>query len=599
MEAAEDFDAFYDRTRAGLLHQTYALTGDLEAATQALELGYAHAWNDWAKVAALADRAAWVRSETWHHVAGARTHLTTRRRSRTAEGARTGHLARLQRLTATQRRVAVLHHLAGLPTDRAAQLLEVSTTVADESLSTASRVWTDSADAQSDHVALDEALRQLEPDTSRAAMKSAAAIRRASDTRHRRNVVLAIGTAVALLAGGWVLISQQSDTDSPDAQTSGADEETTPPAVSPDDLLSLDAIAALSDQHEVWDVLPSANALNRQEVYAVCQRETLADPAAQAVALRRFAARGAPRAGALQVVEQSRTPEAARAGYAEMMSWYTTCEQPGVHLVETLDLRGVGDEGGLVVLREVSGAWSTVGVARTGTLSTAVVATTYGAEPIGPRRLAHSMAGSIAALCTVGNGSCAADPTVTRVPPVPLEDNPGLLAELDLPPVPGLPWPWVGTTPTRALRNPSQTACDQARFTADQRPRARVFVIPEARQLPSRFGLSETVARFSGPRAAERFMTATVDRVEDCPDRELNATVSGAGSFAAGGMPVRIWRFGFELSGGPSAEFRVGLVRRGPAIAQVTLTPAGDYDLTDEQFGALLVRAGERLATLP
>jgi hypothetical protein len=31
----------------------------------------------------------------------------------------------------------------------------------------------------------------------------------------------------------------------------------------------------------------------------------------------------------------------------------------------------------------------------------------------------------------------------------------------------------------------------------------------------------------------------------------------------------------------------------------VTLTPAGDYDLTDEQFGALLVRAGERLATLP
>jgi DNA-directed RNA polymerase specialized sigma24 family protein len=599
MEAVEDFDAFYDRTRGALLHQTYALTGDLAAATHALELGYVHAWNDWAKVAPLADRAAWVRGEAWHHVGRARRHLTTRRRSPAADRAHPGHLARLQRLTPAQRRAVVLHHLAGLPADQVGQLLEVSTTVAEESLSTASRIWTVSADTQDHDVALDEALRQLEPDTSRVTMRSAAAIRRASDTRHRRNVVLAIGTAVALLAGGWVLISQQSDTDSPGAQTSDTGEATTPPTVSPDDMLTLDAIAALSDQHAVWNLLPSANALNQQDVYAVCQRETLADPAAKAVALRRFAARGAPRTGALQVVEQSATPEAARAGYAEMESWYTTCDQPGVHLVETLDLRGVGDEGGLVVLREVSGAWSTVGVARTGTVSTAVVATTYGGEPIGPRRLAHRMAGNIGALCTVGNGSCAADPIVTRVPPVPLEDNPGFLAELDLPPVPGVPQPWVGTAPTRALRNPSQTACDQARFAVDQRPRARVFVIPEARQVPSRFGLSETVARFSGPRAAERFMTATVSRVEDCPDRELNATVSGAGSFAAGRLPVRVWRFRFDLAGGPSAEFRVGLVRRGPAIAQVTLTPAGDYDLTDEQFGALLVRAGERLTALP
>jgi len=50
MQAEESFDSFYLATRRQLLHQAFALTGDLPPAQAAVRDAYVAAWHHWHKV---------------------------------------------------------------------------------------------------------------------------------------------------------------------------------------------------------------------------------------------------------------------------------------------------------------------------------------------------------------------------------------------------------------------------------------------------------------------------------------------------------------------------------------------------------------------
>ncbi len=65
MEREESFDSFYLTTRRQVLHQTFALTGDLLAAQSAVRDAYVAAWHHWRKVAPLDDPQSWVRPHAW------------------------------------------------------------------------------------------------------------------------------------------------------------------------------------------------------------------------------------------------------------------------------------------------------------------------------------------------------------------------------------------------------------------------------------------------------------------------------------------------------------------------------------------------------
>ncbi|MDN5856247.1 MAG: hypothetical protein L0K86_26065, partial [Actinomycetia bacterium] len=75
MTRVEEFDSFYDSTRQYVLHQMYALSGDLSIAKTAVKDAYSQTWQDWSKLRSR-DPLSFVRSESWRRAIMQRsTHL--------------------------------------------------------------------------------------------------------------------------------------------------------------------------------------------------------------------------------------------------------------------------------------------------------------------------------------------------------------------------------------------------------------------------------------------------------------------------------------------------------------------------------------------
>ncbi len=124
MKDAESFDAFYAGTNRRLLHQMYAMTGNLADAQELVQEAYARAWQRWSTVSTYDDPQAWVRTVAWRLAA------SKWRRTKTAMAAMVRHgapehapepsidnvalVAALKQIPEAQRRAIVLHHLSGL-----------------------------------------------------------------------------------------------------------------------------------------------------------------------------------------------------------------------------------------------------------------------------------------------------------------------------------------------------------------------------------------------------------------------------------------------------------------------------------------------------
>jgi hypothetical protein len=145
------------------------------------------------------------------------------------------------------------------------------------------------------------------------------------------------------------------------------------------------------------------------------------------------------------------------------------------------------------------------------------------------------------------------------------------------------------------------TTCDRANFAKAraQRTRSRTFLIPEAR-LPARFGLSETYGRFRTQKAARRFLDDVRSRVANCEDRDLATNVTSARTVRnpKQGVDWSAWTLRTEISEREAVRFRVGFVRVGKTVSQLTFVSAPKDDIAGPRFEALVQRAGDRLREL-
>ena len=124
MRDAEGFDAFYAGASRRVLHQMYAMTGNLADAQELAQEAYARAWQRWSSVSAFDDPEAWVRTVAWRLAA------SRWRKTKNGVAAMLRHgppehtpepsvdnvalVAALRQIPDAQRRAIVLHHLAGL-----------------------------------------------------------------------------------------------------------------------------------------------------------------------------------------------------------------------------------------------------------------------------------------------------------------------------------------------------------------------------------------------------------------------------------------------------------------------------------------------------
>ncbi|MDF2967725.1 MAG: hypothetical protein K0Q93_1503 [Nocardioidaceae bacterium] len=384
-------------------------------------------------------------------------------------------------------------------------------------------------------------------------------------------------------------------TTGPEASDPGPPE---PPGASRDQLLRPAQLPRL-DPRTSWRVAGEGGA-----IASVCQPRPTARPRPQGLLVRRYVADSGRPQRAVQTVEVARRPAGAAAAYRTMIGWYAGCQAPRLQLISSflVDARNGRGDVRILVLRR----WSqpvrtlTVAVARSGVATTALVHEVSRAVGPGAMAMARSMSRALDRLCPTTGGGCGSQRRPAPAPPPPTGEVPGFLGVVDLPPVDGLNAVWAGTAPMRATGlNPAATLCDDADFgrRAFTQVRSRTFVVPES-DLPQRFGLSETVARATRRGLAPAFTEKVAARVAGCPDRELSARIRRHDTVRSGDVRGHAWALTFEVSEGVEVAYRLGLVRRGTRIAQLSFLGTPEADIGATAFAGLVLRAGERLREL-
>jgi len=604
MTRVDEFDAFYAESRRQVLHQVYALTGDLAASAAAVEDAYAHAWQHWPKVRNR-DPLGYVRPEAWR-VALLRhsAHLLRRRHG---DGADTVLLEALGDLSTSARRLVILQTLAGLDLSTAAR--EVGVTVEQAVAVTDTAVAAMLRRLGGSLRELEARLDGLRRTTDAVSMPRASRIRRDGQRRQRRNTVVAAIGAVAVLAGSGVLVTAQTPAAGGDRDiaatprpvagpTSSAPE---PPGATAAQLLGTDA-PALLDSTRPWRLRSTAHDLTRTQPYAPCQERRFANTRVRDAWVRTFALPGPGDQQLVQAVEVSPSETRAATAARRMLQWYAGCDEPRTRLEAAHSIRRDGPDDVIVTLRQFSRPVRTftVGVSRSGVVTTALVHSVDGVRGARPQAFGDLMDEAQSLVCSSSGGPC--DP-VAKVRPAPLPrtgEGPGFLGVVDLPPVARLTSAWVGTRPARADPNPSATLCGDADFDGPgvNSARSRVYVMPRAKFLPEEFGLSETVVRFDNAGLAAASVRRFAATVRACPDRNLTAAVETPELLHAGRVVARTWRISYEIDDNRTIEYWLGFVRRGEHLAQLAFSAVPGGDLEAEQFRELALRAGERLREL-
>lgn len=594
MTHATDFDAIYAATWRPLLLQTFAVCGDLGTARESLRQSFVDTWHHWPR-AQRQGVEAYVRS-------GAFARAQWRSRART--------LKRAQRVTREQR--AALRALQSLPLQaRRAVVLtclselgvaDIGRQIAETERHTEELVeagLTDLANALSVRRAdVGPRLRGLEGAARAAAQPTPEDLRRHGI--RRRRLWLGAGTvaavAVTLVAGAFVQVQPVQAVKLPPPLG---------PAVSQSMLLAGDGLGPLGTSSR-WQVLSTSDNTKGTGINMLCQGARFADPHGLRAFVRKFQLPGQRRT-VTQTIELSRTLRQSGHAFRTAVGWFAGCPQGRLQLLSTYDVQRLGDEAMILKFRAQGDRLTsfTVGVARTGHITTWTAVVTRGAHNPDTTKVVDSLSNSVRKLCpSRAAGKCPVDAVVRENPPPPSGEQPGMLAVADLPPVGNIAKPWVGTRAQRSQNNPASTTCDRADFHNAGAGGAltRTFLVPGS-ATPARFGLTETAGRFPVVEQAKAFVTHVRDRMDRCEDKDPGATITHRAekSVAVRGSAWYLWRLRSEISDKRAIVYWMGISRVGSQVAQVAFVPGegAKQDIDAATFEALVKRSRDRLFELP
>lgn len=604
MTRVDEFTSFYEATSATCLRAVYAMCGDRQVAQEATVDAYRRAWRDWSKIRQR-DPLAYVRTEAWKLTALSRgTHPLRRRHE---EDADTALLEALHDLSADDRRLIVLLTLGDTDLDQASREVGVTAEEGIEAVTTAldgleKRLDLSLAD-------LEDRLKGLGAVTGQLSMPGADEVRTAARRGRRRNTVaLVAASVVAVLAGGLVAtdgdaLATQSDL--PYREKLGAERPDLvleARKITAENLLSPAQVARL-DPDQRWSSSGTDEDPNNETPYATCPPQRFADPDPLRVFVRTFAASGDADDRVAESIEVSRDTAAAEKAYDTTLGWYADCSHPRVQLVGSYVVKRPFGDFQILRLRSHRSPQKvfTVGLAHSGRVTSTLVHERTGGSGPEIQDFATTLNASVARVCRDSGGRCSDDFEVVRTIPPRTSSSVAFLGTVDLPPIADIDKVWSGTRPLRPKTNPAATQCDEADFRRKglESTASRVFVIPDAVGVPAEFGITETVGQYSSEDAAKKLVDKVRDDIADCPDANLSAEVTQKKKIEGPGFSGRSWKISLEVSEGDRVIIRTGIVRRGSTVAQVTMTPVGDYDVDRKTWEALVKRAGERLTYAP
>ncbi|MFL6001309.1 MAG: hypothetical protein ACJ72P_00720 [Nocardioides sp.] len=614
MKRADEFDAFYKDARSRLLLQTYALTGDLPAARSAVRDSFIVAWHHWPRIARQDDPEAWIRPHAWSQ---AQRRHTARiwHRDRSLDPEVRATLEALGKLPLAQRKTLLLTHLTPLSMGGMAEEAGMSRAEAEQKLQLATAQF--SVHRGVPTTSIRSLLEALRGPVDGATWPRPTIVRRAGAARRRTHTLIGVAAVAAAVVLSGTLVTDAdgvranlgrdllATTQAP-TSTSQQRSVSPPAAFSGDDLLSAHQVEDYVAGRK-WEERETSDNTDGDGLVLPCQQSRYADPRGKGALLRTFTTtprKGGEKASVFQLTEISGSVRSARRAFGTTLEWYASCTDRRVQLMTTRRVSRVGDDAKLLVLRSWSGDRPTmiVGVTRSGAITTTTMTwTPPGAAP-SMSRAARLAAAAVNGLCARPEaGECATRPGLEETAPVPVGDAPGMLAEVDLPPVTRVMKPWVGTEPRRADVNVAATGCDNTAFTGKQISNnlTRSFLIPAAR-LPAAFGITETVGTMPVARA-RAFVNGVRREVDACPDRDkgLGTKVTRLADRHSRAGDLTVWRLTTELDDKRSVTYLMGIVRAGTAVAQVGFVPEPDVTMGSGDFVELVERAGERLPAMP
>lgn len=628
MRSPETFDAYYVETRARLLHEAFALTGDAPAARAAVRDAFVVAWHHWRKVEGLEDRDAYVRPLAFRRARRRHTARIWHRDKSLDPEARTT-LDALSKLSTRQRELLVLNALSAMSLSDIARAVSLPRGDAERELQTAEAQFSLHRDVPTTEAR--RLLHDLAESLSSTRWPRASVVRRSGAARRRTHTVIgaALATTALLVSGSLVATGSgaQPTSLSEEKATSGVDVRdpasgTVGEAVIDDETLLSSAQVARFGSGLDWEETGTSDNLGGDGLVAPCQRERFSDPDGLAALARtwegsttevvRKAGSGKKararkqrvtrvESTAVQIVERSRDEDDAAESFEAASLWFAGCADPRTQLVRTSDVKRVGDDARQFRLRSWGRTPATiaVGMARTGSLVVTTVVRTTG-RPVSDQDSLGGLAAAVNALCgSDGAGRCAGRARSRTTTPLDIGAPPGLLSVVDLPPVSAVRGPWVGTDPERAgATNFASTRCDRTTFTGKgiKLARTRTFLFPETRDV-DQLGLTQVVGSMKDP-AARKFVEQVRSRVRQCGAANLGTSVTSLASSSSKGREIYAWALSMELNDNQSFPFLMAIVRDGTAVSQVGFTPQRNMTMARGDFVALSRRVLERLGTL-
>lgn len=611
MSRADAYSAFYRESRGRLLHQVYAYCGDGEVAQRALADAFVSAGHHWRKIADDPHKDAWVRERAFR--ASGRSLNRARkpwyvRALHTADEHRPV-LAALQSLPAIDRRLLVLFHLVGLDLPAAGREAGVTDDVAHRSLANSALVFAEHGlDGTPEGIRTE--LQALRSDLVDEPIDRASRLRREGNRRRRSHMGLAALCSLALVIGAGALTAAQPERVSADGpgtspSTPGrTDPSSLPPAaeqINESVLAPLSAVERLTYKNP-WRLDDTSSDFGTSAPYDECLGAVPVDKRAAHFYVRTFrSGRGQHPTVATQAMEVSSTIQTADRTYARLVKMFSSCAADNHQIKGYSAVRGVGDVSSLVSLKHVDERGvhdQLIGISQTGVATIVWVIDTPNARAASPKQLVRLMASSVQTVCPQSMGGCSRRPFVVvgQVPPK-VDRAEGFLTALDLPVFPGLTEPWVATSPSAVSRNPAATGCDQADFVGAKarQIKARSFVVPSAQTLARIFGMTETHGQFPSTQAATEFIRQVSANVRRCHDRQISLDVTSTQTFLVEQGVAKVWTITLAASKSRDLTFKVALFRAGTTVGQVTFTPTPRYDLTSDEYNALIRRAALRV----
>ena len=603
MTRVEEFNGFYAATSRQCLQLTYALCGDRRVARRATVDAYRRAWRDWLKIV---DREplSYVRNEAWKLTTlSNRTHLLRRKHERDSD---TKLLEALGNLPADNRRLLALMTLGDIDLEAASLEVGIPAEEGIENVTTALGMLESDLGQSIDEI--ERRLHALGTITTSIVLPPAVKIRKLAKRGRQRNTFGLVAAALAaMVASGFVVAdgnAMQRSTELPQRQKIGAENQDVllkGKKVDASQLLTVEQVQRL-DPEEKWKIVNTDDDPKNPTPYATCPTKRFANPNPERVFVRTYESSSADSERTAQSIEVAPNAKSAAEAYGRLLSWYSNCAHPRVQLVDAWTVqRPIGDFQILRLRSHRSPERTfTVGFSHSGTVTSTVVHEVDGAKGPDIDLFAQTLNDSVSRVCVASGGNCTSDIKVQDADPPATSTDPGFLGIVDLPPIAKVDKVWAGTEATKFKENPARTPCDLATFQGKDVAGAtsKTFVIPEAADVPTQFGLVETMGRFKTEKAAKKFASTVSDRVEACPDANLSASLDQRKSFKSGDVEGESWRIALEVNKSDKVYYRMGLIRRGADVAQVRLTSAKNFEISKGAFTALTQRAGQRMKYL-